>query len=56
MLDYDEDDNAYVVNITKEQLRSAPADSIEALTKDAGVRYRDRAFEYYKTPRYWERS
>jgi sporulation protein YlmC with PRC-barrel domain len=53
-LDYDETKNAYVVNFTKEILEGAPADSLEALTRDDGNAYRDRTFEYYKAPRYWE--
>ena len=54
LLDYDEDEGAYVVSLTADQLKSAPADSISELTKDAGLAYRDRAFEYYDTPRYWD--
>jgi sporulation protein YlmC with PRC-barrel domain len=54
MLDYDEDDGAYVIDVTEEQLKAAPSDSLEELTKDAGLGYRDRAFEYYRTPRYWD--
>jgi hypothetical protein len=56
LLDYDEDDGAYVVDITKQQLQAAPADSIEELTGDDGIRYRDLAFDYYKTPRYWDNA
>lgn len=56
LLDYDEEFGAYVVGLTKEELKAAPADSIEELTKDAGYAYRDRAYDYYKTPRYWEES
>ena len=52
-LDYDESAQGYLVNFTKEQLRKAPADTIEALTKGDGFGYRDRAFEYYDEPRYW---
>lgn len=52
-LDYDEDAGGYVVNLTKDQLKAAPADSIEALTRGDGTAYRDRAYDYYKTPRYW---
>jgi sporulation protein YlmC with PRC-barrel domain len=52
-LDYDEDEGAYVVNFTKEQLQAAPAGSIEELTRDEGLQYRDRAYEYYRAPRYW---
>jgi sporulation protein YlmC with PRC-barrel domain len=54
MLDYDPEEGAYTINVTKEQLQAAPADSIEELTRDAGTAYRDRAFDYYQTPRYWE--
>ena len=52
-LDYDEGEGAYVVNFTKEQLQAAPAGSIEELTRDDGLQYRDRAYEYYQAPRYW---
>jgi sporulation protein YlmC with PRC-barrel domain len=52
-LKYDPSQDAYVVNFTKDQLKAAPADSISELTKDDGRAFRDRAFEYYKTPRYW---
>lgn len=52
-LDYDETASSYVVDFTKEQLQDAPSDSIDALTKEGGTSYRDRAFDYYKTPRYW---
>ena len=52
-LDYDERDNAYVVNFTEQQLRGAPADSIDELTKNDGLAYRNRSFDYYQAPRYW---
>jgi sporulation protein YlmC with PRC-barrel domain len=52
-LTYDETEGAYVVNLTKDQLKTAPCDSIEALTREDGRAYRDRAYEFYKTPRYW---
>jgi sporulation protein YlmC with PRC-barrel domain len=50
-LDYDESEGAYVINLTKDQLKSAPSDSIEELTRNDGQAYRDRAFDYYKIPR-----
>lgn len=54
-LNYDESEGGYVVNFTKEQLKAAPSDSIEALTRDDGsLSYRDRAYDYYDTPRYWQ--
>jgi sporulation protein YlmC with PRC-barrel domain len=53
ILSYDDAQNAYVVNFTKEQLKAAPADSLEELTKNDGANYRDRTFDYYKAPHYW---
>lgn len=53
-LDYDPAQNCYVISRTREQLESAPADSLEQLTANDGMAYRDRAFDYYKTPRYWQ--
>ena len=50
-LDYDESENAYIINLTKEQLKAAPADSLEQLTRSDGRAYADRAFDYYKVPR-----
>ena len=52
-LDYQPDHDGYVVQFTEEQLKAAPADSIDALTRDGGLAYRDRSYEYYNTPRYW---
>ena len=53
-LDYDDARQSYVVDFTKEQLKAAPAGSIDELTRSDGTNlYRDRAFDYYKTPRYW---
>lgn len=51
-LDYDESEGAYIVNFTREQLEAAPSDSIEALTSDDSMAYRDRAFEYYGVSRH----
>lgn len=53
-LDYDPASNSYRINMTKEQLEAAPADSINELTRAGGTSYRDRAYDYYKTPRYWQ--
>lgn len=53
-LDYDEDRGSYVVSYTKEQLQAAPAGSIEELTRDDGLQFRTRTYDYYKVPRYWE--
>lgn len=53
-LKYDKSKDSYVVDFTKEQLEAAPAGSIEELTRDDGQDYRNRAYDYYKAPRYWE--
>jgi sporulation protein YlmC with PRC-barrel domain len=52
-LRYDETADAYLVSFTKEQLKAAPADSMDELTKGDGSGVRDRAFDYYKAPHYW---
>ena len=53
VLDYDENSNAYVVPYTEEQLKAAPADSISELTRDDGTYHRERAYDYYQVPKYW---
>jgi len=55
-LDYSPGDNAYVVSYTKDQLEAAPAGSIEDLTRDDGYGMRDKTYQYYNAPRYWEGS
>ncbi len=50
-LDYDPQAGSYIVDYTKEQLKAAPAGSIEELTRDDGLAYRDRVFDYYKVSR-----
>ena len=53
-LDYEEGAGAYVVSYTKDQLQSAPAATIEELVRDDGLQFRQRTYDYYKVPRYWE--
>src|ERR1700758_4427562 len=53
-LEYDESKGAYVVNYTKEERQAAPAGSIDELTRDDGLQFRDRVYDYYKAPRYWD--
>jgi sporulation protein YlmC with PRC-barrel domain len=49
-LDYVESEDSYVVPFTKEQLKGAPADSLENLTRgDGAASYSASATEYYKT-------
>ena len=52
-LDYEPDQDGYVVSFTADQLKSAPADSLEALTRDDGLAFRDRAYKHYGTTPYW---
>src|SRR6201996_6223562 len=50
-LDYEPNEDAYVVSYTKEQLQAAPSGSIEELTRGDGMQFRDRTYDYYKAPR-----
>ena len=52
-LDYEPEDNAYVVPFTKDQLMKAPADSLDALTAGDGVGYRNQSYKYYNVPADW---
>lgn len=52
-LDYDDGSDSYVVPYSKDQIKAAPCDTIDELTKNDGAPYRDRAYDYYKAPRYW---
>ena len=52
-LDYDENENSYVVNLTKQQLEAAPAYTMDELTRGDGTQFRDRVYDYYKATRYW---
>ena len=53
-LDYDETENAYIVDYSKEELQAAPAGSVEELTRDDGRAFREQAYDYYEAERYWE--
>lgn len=53
VLDYDPAQNAFVVPYTLEQLKAAPADTINELTKNDGQMARNSAYDYYKVDPYW---
>jgi len=53
-LNYDMGRNGYIVSFDKQQLETAPSDSIDALVKDDGRSFRDQAFRHYKTTPYWQ--
>lgn len=55
-LQYSPGDNAYVVNYTKAQLEAAPAGSIDELTEEDGFGVRDKTYQYYNAPRYWDNT
>jgi sporulation protein YlmC with PRC-barrel domain len=52
-LDYDPQKGGYIVSFTEDQLKSAPSVSIDALTKNDGRAFRDRAFQHYGTKPSW---
>ena len=52
---FDPAEGSYSISYTKEQLQAAPSGSIDELTRDDGLAFRDRTYDYYKAPRYWER-
>lgn len=55
-LDYQKQQDGYVVNVTKEQLQAAPAEGIDELTRGDGdgTGLRDKVYDYYNAPRYWQ--
>jgi sporulation protein YlmC with PRC-barrel domain len=54
VLTYDDAEDAYIVTYTKEQLEAAPAGSIDELTHDDALGFRNRTYAYYKARPYWE--
>lgn len=53
VLDYDKQRGGYVVPFSQEQLKAAPAYSINELTRDDGHMARDASYAYYKVKPYW---
>lgn len=53
-LDYDKQHDGYVVGMTKAQLEAAPADGIDELTRMDGDGLRNKVYDYYQAPRYWQ--
>jgi len=53
VLDFDEEQMAYVVPYTLDELKAAPSDTINELTRDDGAGVRDKAYDYYDVPKYW---
>lgn len=55
VLDYSPDKGGYVVPMTEDQLKGAPAYRLEDLTKNDGEfgQIREKSYDYYKVPRDW---
>jgi len=55
VLDYDEDKNGYVIPLSEEQIKQAPAYELSDLVKDGGdiAGIRATSYDYYKVPRDW---
>lgn len=53
VLSYDADEDSYVVPYGEDELKAAPHDTIEELTKNDGLAYRDQSFAFYKVDQYW---
>ena len=54
-LDYNEDKGGYVIPLSTDELKRAPAYEMSDLVKEDGklAGIRDRTYEYYKVPRDW---
>lgn len=53
VLDYDETEGGYVVSLTKDQLKAAPAYTMHELTAGDGTQFRTHVYDYYNAPKYW---
>ena len=56
LLDYDEEKGGYVVPLSKDRLKSAPAYDLKDLTKHDGSlgAIRETTYDYYKVSRDWQ--
>jgi sporulation protein YlmC with PRC-barrel domain len=52
-LNFDEGQNSYVVPYSKDELKLAPAGSIDELTQSDALGYRDKSYDYYQATPYW---
>ena len=52
-LDYEKSRGGYVVPFTEEQLKAAPAHTINELTGDDGQKARDASYDYWNVTPYW---
>lgn len=54
MLDYDPDMGGYRVPFSKDELKTAPAYSIDELAREDGEQARNASYEYWKVEPYWQ--
>jgi sporulation protein YlmC with PRC-barrel domain len=52
-LDDDEGDDAYVIDMTKDEIEKAPADTLAALTGEDSLTFRQSSYDYYAVAPYW---
>lgn len=52
-LNYEKEKGGFIVPYTKDQLKGAPCDTLQELTENDGLNYRDATYDYYKAERYW---
>jgi sporulation protein YlmC with PRC-barrel domain len=52
-LDFDPEFDAFIVPFSEEELKAAPADTIDELTRDDGMMMRKQAYDFYKAQPYW---
>ena len=53
MLDYQPDKGGYVVPMSEDIIKKAPAYDLDDLTKDDGKAIRETTYTYYNVPRDW---
>jgi sporulation protein YlmC with PRC-barrel domain len=53
LLDFDPEKGGYTVTLSKDQLKKAPAYSIDEFTRNDG-KIRDESFRYYNVQPYWQ--
>lgn len=54
VLDYNEDKGGYVVPVSEDQIKAAPAYSLADLTQaDGAMGIREKSYDFYKVPRTW---
>lgn len=55
VLDYSEDKKGYIVPLTKEQIKNAPAYDLQDLVRGDGEvgRMRETSYDFYNVPRTW---